>query len=155
MNWCKSCAWCAASWVWTETEFTSNCTGLALNLHRSNTAWKLHWLWFDNGLTSDWPRISTGFISIWRACDEDWRPNYFFIIEIVLALYWHQIDNGLAEYWHSIGLVLIEDWHSIDAQVMRFGSLLALDWPHIDNRLAQEWHWIDIKLTIDWHLIAQ
>ena len=68
MDWCQKCARLAAYWVWTETglaflidielhwigsEFTPQGCGLGN---------PIHWLWYDFGLTSDWPRIGNGFI---------------------------------------------------------------------------------------------
>ena len=116
-------------------------------------AWQPHWLWYDIGLTSDWPRIGNGFILNW--CDEDWHPIDFLLrlywqwIDIRLAQDWHQIGNGLAEYWHRIGLGLIHDCHKIDTGWYRNWTGSALYW-----RIGDEvWHWqsIGFRLTIDWH----
>ena len=112
--------------------------------------WQPHWFWYDIGLTSDWPRIGTGFILIWRACDEDWHPNYFFVFEIVLTLDWHQIENGLAEYWHRIGLVLVQDCHKIDTgfahDLDRISTLLTPRWLRICAVLEniQYYWWINM-----------
>ena len=110
MDWCQSCVWWAAYWVWTGTGFTSNCTGFALNLHLRDIAWQPHWLWYDNGMTLDWTRIGTEFILIWRACDEDWHR-----IDLVLIQDCQKIDTGLAHDLDRISTLLTPRWLRICA----------------------------------------
>ena len=90
---------------WIGTELTPQGYGLATPLG-------LVWQWIDIRLTQDWHWIYINFIYMWWGL----ASQLLFVIEIVLTLDWHHIENGLAEYWHMIGLVLIlliQDCHKI------------------------------------------
>ena len=62
---------------------------------------------------------------------------------------WFLIDIGLAVDWHQIGATLV-DW--IDIKLVldwcRIGAGLALDWHGIDTELTSDWEWIGLLMRI-------